>query len=251
MERAIRGAVARHPDNDLLLFALASVLASVGRDLEALPLAERMARLVPATPDIYSFRVRLFWATNRLEEADRLLDEGSSVYPTHFAIWFARFYLLLFSGRAGAAIALAQDRYHLPTGIPATEVDALLTAARAVDSREPAAVERAMNIHAARARAGAGYAMIAMQLACAVGRIDDAFALAGAYYFGRGFVIPEIRFNAEQGIYSPQRERPTAPLFWPPLQPMRADPRFDSLVTELGLKLYWAEAGALPDYRRT
>ena len=77
-----------------------------------------MAQLVPTTPNIYYFRIRLLWATNRLEEADRLLDEASSVYPTHFAIWFTRFYLLTYSGRAGDAITLAQDRDRLPTGIP-------------------------------------------------------------------------------------------------------------------------------------
>ena len=97
---------------------------------------------------------------------------------------------------------------------------------------------------------GAGYAENAVQFACAVGRIDDAFAMAEAYYFGRGFTVPDIRFTRQQGAYSTQRDRPTGLLFMPVTQPMRADPRFDALTTELGLKRYWEESGVRPDYLR-
>jgi hypothetical protein len=71
-----------------------------------------------------------------------------------------------------------------------------------------------------------------------------------AHFFGRGFVIPDIRFTREQNKHSPQRDRLTCWLFMPVMQPMRADPRFDALVTDLGLKGPWYPAGVRPDQQR-
>ena len=45
-------------------------------------------------------------------------------------------------------------------------------------------------------------------------------------------------------------DRLTAILFKPSTRAMRSDPRFARLVDEIGLELYWREAGAGPDYRR-
>lgn len=61
---------------------------------------------------------------------------------------------------------------------------------------------------------------------------------------------PDIRFTRERNNHSPQRDRPTGWLFIPVMQPTRSDPRFDALMTDLGLKGYWDAAGARPDYRR-
>jgi DNA-binding winged helix-turn-helix (wHTH) protein/tetratricopeptide (TPR) repeat protein len=251
MDRALHNALTQHADNLNLLFATASLLGSVGRSLEALPIVERLERLMPATPpDVYYLHIYMLWGANRLEEADRLIDAAAAVFPTHFAIWFIRFYLLMYSGRAGAAIAMAQDHDRLPSNIPRTEFEDLLHTARAVQSRAPADVDRELAAQTARAHQGSGYAEHAIQFACAAGRIDEAFALANAYYFGRGFTVPDVRFNVEQGTYSPLRDRLTGFLFLPHMRAMRSDPRFGALVTELGLARYWAQAGVRPDYQR-
>jgi DNA-binding winged helix-turn-helix (wHTH) protein/tetratricopeptide (TPR) repeat protein len=250
MERALRHALVQYPDNLQLLFALASLLSSVGRQSEALPNVERIGRLMSPTPNVYSLHVQLLWAANRLDEADRLLDEAMSVYPTHFAIWFGRFYLLMYSGRAGAAIALAQDRDRRPSNIPAVEFDDLLRAAGAIQSRAPADIDRVMAGQLARAHQGAGFAEGAIQFAAAAGRLDDAFAIANAYYFARGFTVPDVRFSVEGGTYSPRRDRLSGFLFLPHMHAMRADPRFGAMMTELGMARYWADAGVRPDYQR-
>jgi DNA-binding winged helix-turn-helix (wHTH) protein/tetratricopeptide (TPR) repeat protein len=252
IEGALRDAVSRHAGNQQLLFRLASVLGGVGRDLEALALVERMMdRGAPPLPHAYYCRCSLLWAANRLDEADRLLAEAASIYPTHFSIWFVRFYMRMYSGRAGAAIAMVQDRDSLPSGIPLATFDGLLRAAHAIQSRDPQAVASVLAENLARAHQGAGHAENAIAFACAVDRIDEAFALAEAYYFGRGFVVPDLRFSREQGTYSPQRDRITHFLFVTPTQPMRSDPRFGSLAAAIGLDRYWAESGHQPDYRRT
>jgi hypothetical protein len=154
----------------------------------------------------------------------------------------------MFSGRADAAIALAGDRRQRPTGISEDEFDSILHVARAIAQPSAGAADQVISEQTRRARAGAGYAENAIQFACALGRLDSAFAIAEAYYFGRGFTVPEIRFTPEQGSYSPPGDRMTAYLFLPALAPMRADPRFDALVDKLGFKIYWKESGSLPDY---
>jgi len=249
VERALRRAASQHGDNQQLLFALGSVLISVGRHLEALDLIQRIERIAPPQPHIYYCHARLLWAANRIDEADRVMAEAASVYPTHFAIWFVRFYLLMYTGRASAAISLAQDRDSRPSGIPQGELDNVLRFAMAIQSGAPGAVSSVLADNRALAHRGAGYAENAIAFACAVNEIDEAFALAEAYYFGRGFVVPEVRFTREQGSYTPQQDRNTAFLFWPPTSSMCTDRRFEGLMTELGLTRYWREARVFPDYR--
>jgi DNA-binding winged helix-turn-helix (wHTH) protein/tetratricopeptide (TPR) repeat protein len=251
MDRALHNALGQHPDNLFLLYALTSLMASVGRELEALAKVERLAQLMrPSPPDVYFMHVLVLWSANRLDEADRLIDEAMSLYPTHFAIWFTRVYLLMYSGRAGAALAMIQDRERLPTNIPQAEFEELMRAARAVQSRAAADVESALASQLARAHRGSGYAENAIQFAAAVGRIDDALAILNAYYFGRPFVVPDVRYTVEAGTYSPQRDRNSGFLFLPHMAAVRADPRFDSAMTELGMARYWREIGVQPDYKR-
>ena len=249
MEQALRAALAKHGDNQQLLFALAALLMAVGRTAAAAAIGERMAALVPPMPDLYFFRIRSLWSADRLEEADRVIDEAASLYPTQFAIWFARFYILLYSGRATAAIALAQDRDRRPSGIPEAEIESVLRVARAVESRDPGQARQVIAEQMLRARIGAGYAENAIQFACALGDVDAAFHLAWAYYLGRGFTVPDLRFTALQGTFSPPADRLTLFLFLPVTAPMRADPRFERLVSELGLEAYWKASGNPPDFR--
>jgi hypothetical protein len=98
-----------------------------------------------------------------------------------------------------------------------------------------------------RSRKAAFSAEYSIRVASAVGRIDDAFAIANAYYFGRGFTVPD--FPTPGSKFTPD-QRQTRLLFEPVTQPMRTDPRFDRLVEEIGLKRYWRESGIQPDYLR-
>ncbi len=250
-EQALRRAIVQHPRNEQLLLALATTLAAVGRLAETLPLVNRITALVPSTPDLSFFHLRVLAYANRLEEADRLMADVAAVYPTHTAIWFTRFYLLLYSGRAGEAIALAEIRDQRPTGIPEAEFDSILRVAHAAQTRDPSQIRPVIDQQLALAHAGSGYAENAIQVAAFLGHVDEAFLIADAYYFGEGFVVPELRFTPEQGTYSPMHDRLTIFLFGPAAQAMRADSRFDRLVGRLGLTRYWAESGSTPDYRRS
>jgi tetratricopeptide (TPR) repeat protein len=249
-ERALRRAVAEHPQAEPLLFELALTLLAVGRTADSLPLLDRIRERGQPTPSVYFIQGGALWAAGRIDEADRLMAEAASLYPTHFAVWFTRFYLLLYSGRASAAVALAEDVASRPSNIPDAEVDEALRLARAVASGARAEIDGALAARMERAHLGTGYAEGALQAHAALGRIDAAFAIAEALYFGRGFVVPDVRFTRQQGTYSPPADRQTHHLFAAPTRGMRGDSRFAGLVSELGLTRYWQDSGSLPDYRR-
>ena len=247
-ERALRAAFTQHPNTFELPYLLAEVLCSVGRHSDAAVIFETVRQhTAPSPPCIYFCEVMSLWGANRLEETDRLLDEAAGLYPTQYALWFARVYTLMFSGRSETALGLLQDTATRPNGIPTGEFDRVADVARAFVSRDPKAIDEVMQVELARAKLGAGYAENTMQFASAFGRLDEAFAVANAYYFSDGFAVPEVRFTVEQGSYTPMGERQAAYLFYPSTAPMRADPRFQTLAQRLGLVDYWRASGSQPD----
>ena len=72
----------------------------------------------------------------------------------------------MFSGRARAAIALAEKRDERPTGISDSELDSFLGVAHAIDSRAPTHVEGVMTQRVA----------CALRLRCAENAIQYAWA---------------------------------------------------------------------------
>lgn len=248
-ERTLRAILAEHPDNPQILFCLGALLAEVGRESPALALLDKI-RADPAPPSLWYQRILALWSADRLDEADRVIAEAIELYPTQYGLWFARFYIWMYTGRMREAIALGEDRERRPIGIPETEFDSIIEVAKAIETRSTADIERVMTVQLARAHEGNGYAENTIQFASVLGRVDEAFAVAEALYFERGFVIPDIRFTQEQGTYSPPGDRGTMFLFWPSTRAMRADPRFARLAAELGFERYWRDSGTQPDFRR-
>ena len=249
-ERALRIGLRAHPNDAELLYGLSQSLTQVGRNREAVSLVERVRAIRPPTPDIYYRTILALWGAGRLDEADQMMDQAVALYPSHYAIWFARCYILMYSGRAQEGLALLDNVDGRPSGIPMEEFDNIAIVARALISRSANDRARAMRIWRARARSGAGHAENAMQFAVALGQLDQAYAIADAYYFGRGFAVPDLRFTSEQGTYTPAQERQTWFLFTPVMANFRADSRFRNLTAETGLDAYWRAAAVAPDYRR-
>lgn len=247
-EQSLRKAVAGQGETGVLLFALACLLCSVGRGREAAAILADLRPTSEMGPGLYFREILALWASNQLDATDRVIGEARYIYPTHFALWFADCYIKMYSGRVTAAIAMIEDVDNRPTGIPADEFDAILKVAKAMLSHDPADIDAAVALWNQRAHRGAGYAENTIQFAAALGRLDEAYRVAEAYYFGRGFVVPEVRFTVQQGSYTPLAERQTAFLFQGSLVRFRADPRFDRLIQELGLKSYWVQSGTKPDY---
>jgi len=247
-ERILRDVVARHPDNRFAGMMLADVLGSVGRWRTAAVFANAAAIDAPP-PGIAQRHIQTLWAAGRLEEADRAMAKAFSLYPSHFAIWFTRFHLLLYTGRVREALAHADNVESRPESVDETNFQRCQLVARALLERTSAGVERALDFVLATARQGAGHAENATQYACALGRPDRAFEICEAYYFGRGFKVADVRFSPRLKVYTRADDRRTPVLFLPSTAPLRADPRFQALTQALGLDRYWRETRTQPDYQ--
>lgn len=248
-ERRVRDALSRHPDHVWLLFTLGWTLGQVGRWREALAPLSRIVALEPSFPSMRYFPAMALWSANRTEEAGAALRQAGELFPNYFPIWFGRFDFLLATGRPGEAIAFAEDREGRPPGIRARDFDDSLLVARALQARDPAMAEAAVRHAVEKARGGTGYCDVAIKYGSLLGRLDDAFAVADALYFGRGFDPGGLRYTSEQALRDPRGDRRTYLLFTPLCAALRGDSRFDALVEEIGLTRYWAETGTRPDYR--
>jgi len=248
-EAILRSGLPGHADNDILLQQLGFLLGQVGRYREGAVLLDRAVRLPPA-PNILYVHVVMLWGAERLEEVDQALERALALFPTHFALWFARFYTFLFTGRPRQAAQWCENVQGRPTTIPENEFAIIEGVAGAMVSRRPDDIERALAASFAAAHHGSGHAENCIQHACGLGNVDMAFTVADALYFGRGFDPGEIRFNAEAATYTRYSDRRTYFLFLPHMAAMRADPRFDTLMERLGLNRYWTESGVAPDFRR-
>ena len=245
----VRKALAARPDDPFVQSVIGGLLNSVGRFDEALTYLGRQTGRTRVPSEYYQLILAL-WSAGRIEDLDRTVTLAASLYPTQFSLWFARFYVLLYSGQYNAAIAQAEDLDNRPSGIEPGEFDAILAVARAARSGERNEIDKVMAQQVRNAHEGAGMAENAIQFACLFGRLDEAFAMTNAYFFDEGFSVPEARFHGSQGSYSPKSSRYTRFLFEPSTKPMRADPRFKSITERLGLERYWREIGVQPDYRR-
>ncbi len=249
VETSCRDVLARHPENYLALIALGLTLGLVGRCHERAKVLDKEALIGAPTPALLYTHVVALWAAGRLEDADRAMQRAMDIAPRHFAVWFTRLYLLLYTGRPKQALGMIDDEDNRPAGTAPNEIDHVRTVVVAIISQEPKAVAAATQLCLDQARTGAGHAENSMQFACAMGQLDAAFAVAEAYFFSRGFVVPDTRFAAEQSRYTRKNDRLTAVLFLPSTAPMRADPRFKALTEETGLERYWRASHSIPDYR--
>jgi DNA-binding winged helix-turn-helix (wHTH) protein len=248
VEHMLRATMAEHPDNDAVGLTLAFMLESVGRIRDATAIHERFFLNRAPEPGPAYLYGRLLWGADRLDEADRWFERAFSLYPRFFAIWFSRFYFLMYTGRPEQALAMGANVDGRPLGIPASEFDHIMLVAQALHTRSAADIDAAMHPNLEAAVQAAGRAENTIQFASALGRVDDAFRVAEAYFFSRGFRVGDMRFSREQGGHTRFEDRRTNFLFLPSTSAMRADPRFDRLIGEIKLKDYWAKAGK-PDYQ--
>lgn len=247
IERDLIRALALAPKDGEIAFALALVMSLTGRNREAL---DHVSLVLPGgpTPGVYIFHAQMLWSAGRQDELDALLDEAMKLYPTHFGVWFTRFYTDMMGGRPDAALALAAATANRPTNIPSQEIDAVVRVAKAIQSRSSPEIDAIAQEWMERAHHGAGYAENAAQFMASLGRADEAFAVLRAYFFSEGFDCGELRFNTAIGSYTAHNDRQTAFLFYPAFASLRSDARFGALMSDIHLSGYWRASGHLPDY---
>ena len=245
-ERTLDAAIRRHPKAWLLATDMEWLYAATGRMQAATDLDDRASKLGPPSVLALYRRVLFLWSTNRLEEADKIARDALETYRRSRPLWFTVFYFLMYSGRPEQALAMADDVSGRPAGLDESEFSTVIAIAQATRSRAKADIDRAIGMSFEEAHKARGYAENCLQFAAFLGRPDVAFEVAEAYYFGRGFQLGALSFSKPEGQY--YSEPRTYFLFLPSVAPIRADPRFDRLVGEIGLKDYWAKSGHRPDY---
>ncbi|WP_144097001.1 winged helix-turn-helix domain-containing protein [Croceicoccus sediminis] len=243
-EQCQQRAMKVEPGNYDAIVCTANTLQFVGRNGEAVALYRSLPD-GPLTPADRNNMIRALWSAGLAEDAEREMVEAASLYPTQISIWLTRLYIKLFSGDVGAAIALSHDTRNAPTGTFPDRVARFETLAAALQTREPEQVKKAAQMLRERAKICVYEAELSMRGLSALDRVDAAFEVADAYYFSRGYRVPD--FTPDGGISLDRRN--TRQLFEPVTAAMRADPRFGRLMAELGLDEYWAASGSRPDYR--
>lgn len=247
-ERACEKLLRRFPAHGELNRYYATILINVGRVRDALSPVRRAVAINGDWPQIHVGLVNTYWHTNRLDEADRAMDRAFATWPRHYSVWFERERLLAYTGRAAQALAMFEDRDNRPIGIPEDNFAIAELEARALETRAPADIDKAAKGMIQWAARGTGFAVNAIFFLVAVGRLDDAWRVIDAYYFGRGFTVGPRRYSPEQGMYAPQRDRGTYCLLVPGTAALRGDARFPALMRQFGLDEYWRASHSRPDF---
>lgn len=245
-ERRIRAVLAVAPDHLPTLDALAFLLVAVGRARES---AKLRAGFAPREPLHVEHQYRLIyahWILGRVDDADRAADRALQLWPKHIAVWFARLWVLAFTGRAGRALAHLEDAAGRPN-LPPWMLQTLRVSLTAIEGGRPSdratAVERLLN----EVSLSPSNAINALLLLNGMGEIDRAFEVANAYLLEDGPLMASVRWRPGQVAVNDQRRRKTHMLFVPVTAGMRADPRFAALTQRIGLADYWAKARVKPD----
>lgn len=226
-------------------FMYARLLSEVGRMKDCVTHAEACVKLDEFTIWHHQVLGLALWGSGRIDEADRVVAKALTRWPRHYVFWFLQHNILAFSGRADRAVAMGQDVANHPLNIPLADIEVHHLTAKAMLSGAPADVQAAVDAYMAAARRGVGYAENAIGSLSALGRVDEAHAVARALYFDEGFPMQEQRFAS--GRYDVARRRRTHILFMPPARNLRRDARFPKLVADIGLTAYWKASGRAPD----
>lgn len=244
-ENLYKRALALHARDPQVEFAYARLLLEVGRMKASVPHAQAGVAGDPFAVWHRHTLINCLFGAGRVEEADLAISQALTRWPRHYALWFMQLYLLAFSGRADKALAFGDDLSNRPFNIPPADIEIALMGVRAVRTRAESDIRRATDAHFAASRRGAGYAENAIAWLSILGRVDDAFAVARGLYLDEGFIVGEQRFLS--GRFDVARRRHTYPLFMPPTEAMRRDPRFGPLVRDIGLADYWKISRQGPD----
>jgi len=248
-ERRMKAVLRDHPDHLPTLDAYSFLLGAVGRGLEGAQIRLRTAAREPLHV-VHQYRlVYALWILGRVGDADRAADRALQLWPKHPAVWFVRLWIYAFTGRPERALNHVTDEAARPS-LPPSMIEALSLSMRALVTPGSGDADQAVDRLLSLVADGPSQVVIAVMILTALDRLDQAFAVAEAYLLETGPMMASVRWYRGQVSINDQKHRKTNMLFVPVTAPMRADPRFASLVDKVGLTDYWTRVGIRPDYIR-
>lgn len=249
MEDRLEAVRASAPDNLHVLGSLSSFLEAAGRTSKSWMYNEQAAAAAPSSPTPQWRRALRLWTAGRSEEALALSERLLPLWPRHALVWNARFMILAFTGRTGAAAAMLEGAVG-PSGNahPARPEQWLPTLAAFADP-SPARVAKAREANLAAAQLNPGQATYAAMALSQLGELDAAFAVIDALLLSKGPLVADRPIVPRSFVANSPSWCRTQWLFMPPLAAVRADARFGGLCEEIGLARYWRQRGVGPDTR--
>ena len=245
-EDRLRRVLAADPANFHAMKQLWNLLQCAGRSQEALALVERALAIRPLASGAHYPRAQLLWITGRTAEADRVIARALQNWPEHRFVRFARFMIFAFTDRPRAAMEMIERRETSPQNFSPQSIALWRVTLPALDQRSPASIALARQTAIGAATKNLRLTSQAAMVMSALGELDTAVEITDNYFA----VGKPDSVNPK----SPMSVRSTAwrfaPwLFTPPIAAMRADPRFRTLVDEIGLTAYWHARNVRPDYQ--
>jgi DNA-binding winged helix-turn-helix (wHTH) protein len=234
------------PNNAVAAHDLAIIEMATGRVRAAKSIIARLIagdRLAP----IYGYKATYQnWSTGDLAEMDRVADNSIQLWPSHPAVWTARFWSLAYTKRVAAALAMLDDAAPSPP-IDRIGRSNLSTLLRAFEERNRAQLERLGEKATQAAAAGPIQAITSLFTVGLIGDLERAKSITKAYYLHEGKEPVPQSVTAEPGL-NEARRRVTQILFTPAGSMLRQDRAFDELCDRIGLSRYWSNSGRWPDY---
>jgi TolB-like protein/Tfp pilus assembly protein PilF len=226
------------PDFPYLNSQYSVFLAQVGRNAEALAVAERAEALNPLFVFASANKAKRLMAVGQIEQARSTIDRAARLWPESPITTLGRFYATALTGSATEARALLDDPKTRP--ITATSVDVGVWAAvlKVRDSKNSTQTKGAARTVVAAAEAGQFDRRDAVLALALLGDVDDALLQVERFYGPERLKDPLGRDSSLD----------MAILFHPATRMMRRDPRFIVLAAKVGLVDYWRKSGKWPDF---
>jgi hypothetical protein len=228
------------PENDLAVVEMATGQIWAAR--------RRRDRLIAEDPLAAHFcykAVYQHWSTGDIVGMNHAADRAMQLWPLHPAVWTARIWTLVYTGRLAAAEAMLPAS---PPAISASTVTALRQTIAAARGGSGAARDEASAAALQSASRGPAQAVAALFTLALFGRVDDCFAVARRFYLQDGDGPVPLQPQEDSPRLNEQHRRLTQVLFTPVGADMRRDPRFTDLCRDIGLADFWEQTGITPDY---
>jgi DNA-binding winged helix-turn-helix (wHTH) protein/tetratricopeptide (TPR) repeat protein len=235
------------PTNFHIVSALSSLFQAAGILSQAWFYNEQAAAIAPSSPTPYWRRALRLWTGGRTDDALRLTERLMPLWPRHAMVWNARFMILAFSGRTGAAAAMMNDNTG-PLGNTHPVKPAQWGPTLQAFTRPTAAsVAAATDANLAAARSNPGQAAYAAMALAHLGKVDEAYDVINGLLLSKGPLVANRPVEPRSFNANAPGWCRTQWLFMPPLATVRGDKRFGPLSEELGLAQFWKQRGAGPD----